>query len=138
VSHEKADVDVRYFPHRDVFWRACMATNRSEFDYFPAVIVAEYDSPIDALIGLSVARDEAMDLVAAAWAEGAMHCVLARVDGGRQVAAVPLPGGRWAACKAFTEPPCASPREAERRLVKLLKGGRRGTVGTVPKGRFAG
>jgi hypothetical protein len=102
--------------------------------YFPAVILAEHDSPIDALIGLRLARDEAMDLVAAACASGSARCVLARVDGGRQVAAVLLANGRWAACNAFTKPPCASPREAERRLEKLLRGGRRGIVGTLPTG----
>jgi hypothetical protein len=106
--------------------------------YFPAVILAEHDSPIDALTGLRVARDEAMDLVAAAWAAGLARCVLARVDGGRQVAAVLLPNGRWAACNAFAEPLCASPREAERRLEKLLRGGRRGVVGTMPRGPSPG
>jgi hypothetical protein len=105
----------------------------SEVVYFPAVILAEYDSPIDALIGLRLARDEAMDLVAAAWTESPARCVLARGGGGRQVAAVLLANGRWAACNAFTEPPCASLREAERRLGKLLRGGRRGIVGTMPK-----
>ena len=49
--------------------------------YFPAVICAEYDSPIDALVGLHVPQDEAMDLVAAAWADGRARCVLAQVDG---------------------------------------------------------
>jgi hypothetical protein len=99
--------------------------------YFPAVICAEYDSPIDALLGLHVPQDEAMDLVAAAWADGSARCVLARVDGGRQVAAILLPNGRWAACKAFVEQTCATPREAERRLKKLAKRGQQGTVGMV-------
>jgi hypothetical protein len=103
--------------------------------YFPAVICAEHDSPIDALIGLRVSHDEALDLVAAAWADGRARCILARVDGGRQVAAILLPSGRWAACNAFTEQSCATPREAERRLGKLLRRGRRGTVGTMPASR---
>jgi hypothetical protein len=100
--------------------------------YFPAVICAEYDSPIDALAGLRVPLDEALDLVAAAWADGRARCILAQVDGGRQVAAIILPSGRWAACNAFTEPSCATPREAERRLGKLLRRGRRGTIGAMP------
>jgi hypothetical protein len=100
--------------------------------YFPAVICAEYDSPIDALAGLRVPLDEALDIVATAWADGPARCVLARVDGGRQVAAILLPNGRWAACNAFTEQPCETPREAERRLGKLLRHGRRGTVGAMP------
>lgn len=103
--------------------------------YFPAVVCAEYDSPIDALIGLHVPQDEAMDLVAVSWAEGSAACVLASVDGGRHVAAILLPEGRWAACNAFVEHACATRQEAERRLGKLLKRGRKGTVGAVPAGR---
>ncbi|GHU26734.1 hypothetical protein AGMMS50256_04720 [Betaproteobacteria bacterium] len=103
--------------------------------YFPAVICAEYDSPIDALVGLHVPQDEAMDLVTAAWADGCARCVLARVDGGRHVVAILLPNGHWAACNAFVGQACATPREAERRLKKLTKRGRQGTVGTIPVGR---
>ncbi|MDR1660860.1 MAG: hypothetical protein LBR95_00275 [Azoarcus sp.] len=99
--------------------------------YFPAVIRAEYDSPVDALVGLRVPRDEAMDLLAAAWADGAARCILARIDGGRHVAAILLPDGRWAACNAFVEECCATPREAKRRLEKLAKRGRRGTIGAM-------
>ena len=106
----------------------------SQEAYFPAVIIAEYDSPIDALISLRVARDEVMDLIMATWSEDSTQCVMARVDGGRQVAAVLLPNGRWAACNAFADPPCASPHEAGRRLEKLLKNGRRGTVGAMVSG----
>jgi len=105
--------------------------------YFPAVICAIHDSPIDALIGLHVPQDEAMDLVAAAWAGDAAACVLAAVDGGRSVAAIRLPDGRWAGCNAFVEESCSTRREAERRLQKLLKRGRSGTIGIVrgPCGR---
>ncbi|MDR0441154.1 MAG: hypothetical protein LBI59_09285 [Candidatus Accumulibacter sp.] len=101
--------------------------------YFPAMIRAEYDSPVDALAaGLRVPYDEALDLAAAAWASGQTRCILTRIDGGRQVAAILLPNGRWAACNAFTGQLCATPREAERRLGKLLRRGRRGTVGAMP------
>jgi hypothetical protein len=103
--------------------------------YFPAVILGEYDSPIDALLSLRVAHDEAMDLVAAAWADGRARCVLARVDGGRCVAAIPIPGGRWVACNAFVEQSCAMPREAKRCLDRLLKRGRRGMIGAIPAER---
>jgi hypothetical protein len=106
--------------------------------YFPAVIRAEYDSPVDALVGLGVPRDEVMDLLAAAWADGAARCVLARLDGGRRVAAILLSGGRWAACNAFVEESCATPREAWRRLEKLAKRGRRGTIGALRKNENAG
>jgi hypothetical protein len=106
--------------------------------YFPAVIRAEYDSPIDALAGLRVPRDEALDLAAAAWADGRARCILARVDGGRRVAAILLPSGRWAACNTFIEQSCATPREAERRLEKLLRRGRRGTVGAMRANKSAG
>jgi hypothetical protein len=114
----------------------CLTERRAT--YFPAVICVEYDSPIDALVGLHVPRDEAMDLVAAACADGRAgepQCVLARVDGGRHVAAILLPNGRWAACNAFVGQPCATPREAERRLKKLTKHGQRGTVGMMPVDR---
>ena len=99
--------------------------------YFPAVICAVYDSPIVALIGLHVPQDETMDLVAAAWMGEDAGCVLTTVDGGRSVAAIRLPDGRWAACNAFVEESCATPDEARRRLQKLLKRGRRGTIGSI-------
>ena len=99
--------------------------------YFPASICAEYDSPVDALAGLRVPRDEAMDLLAAAWAGGCGPCVVARIDGGRQVAAILLASGRWAACHVFAGHVCTTPHEAERRLEKLLRRGRRGTVGAA-------
>ena len=105
--------------------------------FFPAVICAVFESPIDALIGLHVPQDEAMDLVAAAWQEESSECVLASVDGGRNVAAIRLGDGRWAACNAFVEEICASPSEAARRLQKLLKRGRRGTVGVIAGERGA-
>ena len=100
--------------------------------YFPAVICAEFDSPLDALIGLHVPQDDAQDLVTAAWSSQEAECVLASVDGGRPVAAIRLPDGRWAACNAFPDESCTTRREAERRLQKLLKRGRAGIVGTIP------
>jgi hypothetical protein len=116
--------------------------------FFPAVICAEFDSPIDALLSLCVPHDEAMDLVAAAWCGGAALsataaeaaseadseavCILATLDGGRRVAAVPQADGRWAACNAFPDACCATRAEAERLLAKRLKRGRRGLVGVLP------
>jgi hypothetical protein len=41
-------------------------------------------------------------------------------------------GGRWVACNAFVEQSCATPRDARRRLDKLAKRGRRGTIGALP------
>ena len=105
--------------------------------YFPAVICAVFESPIDALIGLHVPHDEVMDLVAAAWQEESSACVLASVDGGRNVAAIRLADGRWAACNVFVEEMCVTPGEAARRLRKLLKRGRCGTVGVIPGERSA-
>ena len=105
----------------------------SLFLYCPAIICGEYDSPIDALIGLHVSQDEAQDLMAAAWASGEAHCIVAYVDGGRPVAAIRLSNGRWAACNAFLEHRCASRLEAERRLSKLLKRGKQGVLGTLQK-----
>lgn len=105
---------------------------RFENRYFPAVICSEFDSPVDALIALHVPQDEAQDLVTAAWTGHEAECVLASVDGGRQVAAIRQSDGRWAACNAFPDEACSTRREAERRLLKLLKRGRKGTVGTIP------
>jgi len=99
--------------------------------YFPAIVCVECDSPIDALIALCVPRDEAMDLVAASWRNGESTCVLATVDGGRSVAALRTPEGRWAACNAFLDKRCNSPQEARRELGKLLKRGRRGYIGVL-------
>ena len=102
------------------------STTRS---YFPAILCVECDSPIDALIALCVPRDEAMDLVAASWDDDPSASLMATLDGGRNVAALRTPEGRWAACNAFLDYACSTPREAERQLQKLLKRGRRGYVG---------
>ncbi len=99
--------------------------------YFPAILCAEYDSPIDALIGLCVAQDEAMNLVAASWRGGESTCIVSTVDGGRSVAVLRTPDGRWAACNAFLDACCATRSEAERQLQKRLKRGRRGYVGVL-------
>jgi hypothetical protein len=99
--------------------------------YFPAIVCVECDSPIDALVALCIPRDEAMNLVAASWRGGESTCVLATVDGGRSVAALRTPQGRWAACNAFLDKRFKSKREAERELGKLLKRGRRGYVGML-------
>ncbi len=102
--------------------------------YFPAIVCVECDSPIDALVALCIPRDEAMDLVAASWRGGESACVLATVDGGRSVAALRTPEGRWAACNAFVDKRSSSPQEAERELGKLLKRGRRGYIGVLTQG----
>ena len=100
--------------------------------YFPATLCSEHDSPIDALVALCVPRDEAMDLVAASWRGRAADCILATIDGGRDVAALRTAQGRWAACHAFLEHGGATRAEAERQLHKLLKRGRQGCVGLLP------
>ena len=99
--------------------------------YLPAIICAVFDSPIDALVGVHVAHDEAMELVAAAWHRGHATCVLAEVDGGRAVAAIRLADGRWAACNVFPEALCASLADAERQLKKRLKRRRQGCIGCL-------
>ena len=101
--------------------------------YFPAIVCAEYESPIDALMGLHVPQDEAQDLVAAAWAAGGEPCIVTYVDGGRAVAAIRLPDGRWAACNAFLEYTFTRLSDAERRLSTLIKRGKRGVLGTLRK-----
>ena len=102
--------------------------------YFPALLCVLCDSPIDALVALCVPRDEAMELVTAAWGSEPPQCVLATIDGGRCVAALRTAQGRWAACHAFHELASATRSDAERALQKLLKRGRRGYVGVIPSG----
>jgi len=99
--------------------------------YLPVAICAVHDSPIDALAAMHVPYDEAMDLVAAWWESDQSTCIVAVVDGGRAVAAVRQSDGRWAAGNAFVGDVCATEREAQRRLGKRLKRGRRGTVGVL-------
>lgn len=99
------------------------------FRYFPAILCAEFDSPIDALIALCVPHDEAMALVAASWNDAPDESLIATIDGGRHVATLRTPDGRWAACHAFLDHATDSRQDAERRLKKLLKRGRRGYVG---------
>ncbi len=100
--------------------------------YFPAIVCAEHDSPIDALLALSVPRDEAMDLVAASWQSGEATCLVAILDGGRPVVVLRTPEGRWAACNAFFSDLSSTPEAAGRRLNKLLKRRRRGYVAWMP------
>lgn len=107
-----------------------VSPNPSAVRYFPAILCIECDSPIDALIAMCIPRDEAMDLVTAAWplaAEGP-QCLVSVVDGGRPIVALRTPEGRWAGCNAFLDHACSTPDEAERLLSKLLKRGRRGYV----------
>ncbi|WP_291993717.1 hypothetical protein [Candidatus Accumulibacter sp. ACC003] len=102
--------------------------------YFPAIVCAEHDSPIDALVGLCVPRDEAMNLVTASWTDGAANCLMAIVAGGRTVVVLRTPERRWAACNAFCADLHATPQEAYRRLLQLLKRHRQGYVACLPAG----
>lgn len=98
--------------------------------FFPAIVRSEHDSALDALVALDLPRGEAMDLLVASWGDPG-RAILAVVDGGRQVAAVPLADGRWAACNTFPEHLAATFPEAERSLGRLLRRGRRGLVACV-------
>jgi hypothetical protein len=102
-----------------------------EQKYFPAILCAECDSPIDALLSLCVPHDEAMELVAASWNKHPDESLVTSIDGGRQVAALRLPDGRWAACHVFLNHATSNRQEAERRLNKLLKRGKRGYIGVL-------
>lgn len=95
--------------------------------FFPAIVRSEHDSALDALVALDLPRGEAMDLLVASWGDPGA-AILAVVDGGRPVAAVPLADGRWAACNTFPDQLSASVSEAERNLSRLLRRGRRGLV----------
>ncbi len=74
-----------------------------------------------------------MSLVAASWQADAPAYVLATVDGGRAIAVLCTPAGRWAACNAFPDKSSPTRRAAEHELQKLLKRGRRGHVLEVPE-----
>jgi len=108
-------------------------TDASADRFVPLIVCAEFDSPIDALLSLCVPHDDVMDLVAASWFAEGRNCIAANVDGGRAVAAMRLPDGRWAACNAYPEYGCSTRSEADRRLGKLLKRHRRGGVGVLTK-----
>ena len=99
--------------------------------FVPLIACAEFDSPIDALLSLHVPHDEVMDLVAASWLGGERECIATTVDGGRAVAVLRLPNGRWAACNAYPRHAGATRREAERRFAKLRKRQQRGYVGVL-------
>ncbi|MDD5298157.1 MAG: hypothetical protein PHU46_14705 [Rhodocyclaceae bacterium] len=99
--------------------------------YFPAIVCVVCDSPVDALIALCVRREEAMRLVAASWAGGGAECIVATLHGGRTIAVLRTPEGRWAACNAFLDEFFATPQAAGRRLAELLRRGRHGYVGHV-------
>ncbi len=99
--------------------------------YFPAILCQTCDSPIDALVALCLPRDEAMLLVSSAWHENGAACLVATLHGGRKIAVLPTPEGRWAACNAFMDELYATPQEASKRLDRLLKRGRRGYVGYI-------
>jgi hypothetical protein len=98
--------------------------------YFPAIVCILCDSPVDALVALCVRRDEAMMIVTAA--RGNLHemeCFVATLHGGRPIAVLRTPEGRWAACNAFVDELFATPEAAARKLARLLKRGRQGYVG---------
>jgi hypothetical protein len=99
--------------------------------YFPAIVCIVCDSPIDALVALCVPRQEAMELVTASRWSDATGCIVATLHGGRPVAALLTPEGRWAGCNAFLDELFATPQEARKRLAELLRRGRRGYVGQV-------
>jgi hypothetical protein len=106
------------------------ATTRC-FGYFPAIVCIVCDSPVDALVALCVPRAEAMELVTASWRDHEPECIVTTLAGGRVIAVVLTPEGRWAACNAFLEPLSETPQEAGRKLDKLLRRGRTGYVGKV-------
>ncbi|EXI78456.1 MAG: hypothetical protein AW10_03063 [Candidatus Accumulibacter appositus] len=104
--------------------------------YFPALARSEHDSPLDALIAACVPRPEAMDLVAASWAARDSNCLLAFLDGGRAIAVLRTPAGRWATCNAFLDHLYASSQDAHRRLEKRCKRHRQAYVVSLPVGRI--
>lgn len=106
--------------------------------YFAAIVCSVCDSPVDALVALCVRRAEAMMLVHAAHSGGESGCIVAVLHGGRPVAVMLTPEGRWAACNAFLDEIFATPQEAGQRLDRLLRRGRRGCVGRIERRPDAG
>jgi len=100
--------------------------------YLPAIVRAEFDSALDALLALTVPRDEAMDLLLASWLSAEPDCLLTTIDGGRAVVVLRAASGRWAACTTFLNHSCDSHADAERRLRRLLRGQQRGHVACLP------
>lgn len=98
--------------------------------HLPVIVRSEHDSVLDALLALDLPRGEVMDLVVATWGRPA-GAILATVDGGRPVAAVPLADGRWVAGNAYPEHASASAPEAGRQLARLLRRGRRGLLACI-------
>jgi hypothetical protein len=74
---------------------------------------------------------EAMELVSASWGSEQEDCIVTTLHGGRPVAALLTPEGRWAACNAFLDELFATPQQASKRLAELLRRGRLGYVGHV-------
>ncbi len=72
-----------------------------------------------------------MELVVASGWGNETRCIVATLHGGRPIAALLTPEGRWAACNAFLDDLFATPQEAARRLAELLRRGRRGYVGCI-------
>jgi hypothetical protein len=102
----------------------------SQCGYFPAIVCTVCDSPIDALVALCVRRDEAMMIVTAARENHhEMECFVATLHGGRPIAVLRTPEGRWAACNAFLDEVFATSEAAARKLSQLLRRGRQGYVG---------
>ena len=99
--------------------------------YFPAIVRVECDSPIDALVAACIPRHEAMDLVAASWSKGGTACIVATLDGGRQVVVLRTPEGRWAVQCLPGQALCYPPggRTAIEPTAKTLSPGLRGLPG---------
>jgi hypothetical protein len=106
-------------------------TDRIARLFYPAIMRGRFVSPIDALVSLGVPADEARDLVLASWSTSGAGSIAASTYGGRSVAVLPLPDGRWAACNVFLDARCATQQEAERRLARLLKPGTRGSASVL-------
>ena len=100
--------------------------------YLPAIVRAEFDSALDALLALTIPRGEAMDLLVASWLTAEPGCLLTTIDGGRPVVVLRTADGRWAACNAFLHHSCSSHADAERRLRRLLRRQQRGCVACLP------
>ncbi len=105
--------------------------------YFPAVILAEFDSAEDALKHLCIPHSEAMNLIVAHWQNDFFkppkigNAIIAEQAGGRNVAAIYLENGRFAACNAYLAEASFNQSAAAEQLKKYTLRGKVGIVGFI-------
>lgn len=107
--------------------------------FLPVTVRSTHVALFDALLALDVPYDEAMLLMFAHWHRPATHpgsAILASIQGGRAVAAVPESDHsgrppRWLAGNAYPQQADTDARIAARQLQRLLRRKQRGVLAQV-------